>query len=124
MLCGDCHWDGHLHRRGGHVRRIRAERFASFLSQVDQDHAEIVDSSFTGYNPSQGSVVQFHPFPILEAEEFYRFDLRAEHVPWLESGNGRSLRTPPAGPIGDRGILRQRKNKSPPSAANAKAVAS
>jgi hypothetical protein len=42
-----------------------------------------------------------------KAEDFYRFDLLAEHDPWLESGNGPALRTHPAGLIGDRDILRQ-----------------
>jgi hypothetical protein len=48
-------------------------------------------------------------FLFLEAEEFYRFDLRAEYVLWLEYGNGLPLRTHPAGPIGDWGILWQQK---------------
>jgi hypothetical protein len=91
---------------------------------MDEDRSEIGVVLFTGYNPSQGDVVQFHPFPFLDAEEFYRFDLSAEHDPWLESGNGPALRTWLAGAIEDRGILRQRKDESPPSAAIAKVVAS
>jgi hypothetical protein len=44
-------------------------------------------------------VVQFHPFLLLEAEEFDRFDLRAEHDPLLEYGDRPALRTHWAGPI-------------------------
>jgi hypothetical protein len=61
-----------------------------------------------GYDPSQGDVVQFHPLPFLEAEEYYRFDLRAGWDPSLESGDGPALWTHLAGPIADRGILQQR----------------
>jgi hypothetical protein len=43
---------------------------------------------------------KFHLFPFLEAEEFDRFDLRAEHDPWLESGNRPVPRTGLAGLIG------------------------
>jgi hypothetical protein len=53
---------------------------------------------------------RFYSFAFLEAEEFYRFDLRPEYDPWLESANRPSLRTHPAGPIADRGILLQRSN--------------
>jgi hypothetical protein len=71
-----------------------------------------VCSSFTGYNPSQGILDPFHSFSFLGTEEFDRFDLRAEHDPWLEYGNGPALRTLLAGLIGDRGILRQRQKMS------------
>jgi hypothetical protein len=54
-------------------------------------------------------VVQFHPSSFLEADGFYRFDLSAEQNAWLESVKGPALRTPLAGLIGDRDILRQRK---------------
>jgi hypothetical protein len=45
-----------------------------------------------GTIPSQGSVwFNFILSHFLEAEDFYRFDLRAEHDPLLESGNGPAL---------------------------------
>jgi hypothetical protein len=57
--------------------------------------------------------------PFLKAKEFYRFDLRAEHDPWLESGNGAALRTWLAGPIGIAASFGSGEDESPPSAANA-----
>jgi hypothetical protein len=62
-------------------------------------------------------VVRFHPFPFLEKEDFYRFDLCAECDPWLEYGNGPALRTHPAGPIGIAASFGSEEDESPPSTA-------
>jgi hypothetical protein len=62
---------------------------------------------------------QFYSFPFLDAEEFYRFDLCAEHDPWLESGDGAALRTLLAGLIGIATSFGCEEDESPPSAASA-----
>jgi len=48
---------------------------------------------------------------ISTGEIFYRFDLRAERDPRLESGSAWALRTPLADLIADRDILRQRRRR-------------
>jgi len=45
-------------------------------------------------------MVQFMPSYSIEAEEFYRLDLRAEHDSRLEFVDGRALRTSLAGLVG------------------------
>jgi hypothetical protein len=65
-------------------------------------------------------MVQFHSFfHFLEAEDFYRFVLCAEHDPSLEYGNWPALRALLAGPIGFATTFRNVEDKFPPSAADA-----
>jgi hypothetical protein len=45
-----------------------------------------------------------------EEEEFYRFDLRAERDPWLESVKGPAIQARLACLLADRNILRERRN--------------